>query len=94
VLWFAAVEPIGDPRGLFARSALAVKQIDGPIKLEKEAAKGLEFAGDLFAEGKGGSTHAPVLVLEETAHGKMIADELRPLRGRTIGCELCVQPRT
>ena len=79
---------------LFAGGALAVKQIDGAIKLKQEAAKRLEFAGDFVAEWKGSSGHAPVLVLEETTWRKVIADELRPLRGRTISCELRVQPRT
>jgi len=67
VLRFAAVKPIRNPGGLFACGALAVKQIDGTIKLEQEAAKGLEFTGNFFAEWKRRSGHAPVLVLEETA---------------------------
>ena len=42
----AAVQPIGDPGGLFAFAAFPVEEVDGAVKLEQHAAERIQLAGD------------------------------------------------
>ena len=78
---FAEIEPAGDPFRLFAFDALAVKQIDGAIKLQQHAAEGFEIFGQRRLEPERGRGHAPFVSGEQPAAWHPAADKTRGFRG-------------
>src|SRR6185369_10731666 len=63
----AAVQIVSDPGRLFARDTLAVKEIDGAIKLQQHSAKRFQLLRQLWAKYEWGRGDAPGLTGEEAA---------------------------
>jgi hypothetical protein len=73
---FAEDEPAGDPGGLGAFGAAAVKEVGGAVELQENPAEGFEFGGEFGAEGERFGSHPPIVAGEKAAFRELAANGL------------------